>query len=472
MKKVIRFSKLFIPAMIFSAVLTVAGIASYFVTGGFNMGVDFQAGHIFEIQFAPTAFTATWSGGNARMEIAENHIYIATGSGTDMQTYTFNFNEYRNLSSLTGAISEIEGISIEFPEGVDPEAIETRFLVRSAQGDLTLGERPYRVHYMDTNNEEIAISDVREALYIIEENVVIQNMGRPQDRQFMIRIEAKEEVVEPVIEIANEEFPDETFDEMFDETFEDEYAEISDVPLIFNTEFEDEESAESIAVETAEENINSARITSILEDWFGEGEVVILRSDYVHPRFSSTLAWQAAMLMFYTLLIILIYASVRFKPKFAVGAVVGILHDALVIVAFIVWSGLEFNTTTIAAILTILGYSINNTIVIFDRVRENRKIYPDEIFVNIIDRSLTDTLSRTIITTLTTMIAVLSLIIFTTGSMRDFAITLQVGMISGIYTSTFIANGIVNAFEKGKIRREKKKFGNAGSQNTKLAQKA
>jgi preprotein translocase subunit SecF len=117
---------------------------------------------------------------------------------------------------------------------------------------------------------------------------------------------------------------------------------------------------------------------------------------------------------------------------------------------------MEFNTSTIAAILTILGYSINNTIVVFDRMRENRRHYPDEIFVTVLDRSLTETLSRTIITTLTTMLAVLSLFIFTTGSMKDFALALLVGLVSGVYTTTFIVTGFVYLWDKEKTKREKK----------------
>jgi preprotein translocase subunit SecF len=158
-----------------------------------------------------------------------------------------------------------------------------------------------------------------------------------------------------------------------------------------------------------------------------------------------------------TLLLILIYASIRFKPQFAIGAVLAIAHDALIIVAFVTWTRMEFNTTTIAAILTILGYSINDTIVIFDRIRENRRIYPDEEFVLTLDRSLTETLSRTIITTLTTMLAVLSLFIFTTGSMKDFALALLVGMISGVYSTIFVASGFVNWWDIQAKKRPKKK---------------
>jgi preprotein translocase subunit SecF len=167
--------------------------------------------------------------------------------------------------------------------------------------------------------------------------------------------------------------------------------------------------------------------------------------------------------------LILIYASIRFKPQFAIGAVLAIAHDALIMVAFIAWSRMEFNTTTIAAILTILGYSINDTIVIFDRVKETRLLYPEDSFSGVLDRAVTETLSRTIITTLTTMLAVLSLYIFTTrglyqngldaaekirlvftehNNMKDFALSLLIGMISGVYSTIFIACGWTLFWEK------------------------
>jgi preprotein translocase subunit SecF len=152
--------------------------------------------------------------------------------------------------------------------------------------------------------------------------------------------------------------------------------------------------------------------------------------------------------MFLTLLLILVYASVRFKPQFAIGAVLAIAHDALIMVAFITWSRMEFNTTTIAAILTILGYSINDTIVVFDRIREVRRLYPDDGFTELLNRAITETLGRTIITTLTTMLAVLSLYIFTSGSMKDFALALLVGMVSGVYSTIFIACGFTSLWQK------------------------
>jgi preprotein translocase subunit SecF len=403
MKKIIRFSKLFFPAMIFSITLTSAGVISYFVKGGFNLGVDFQAGLIQEVQFAPTAFNLTWSGrGNATIAFDRSGMYIVNSGvvGVDSRTVAFPFNEYGTVGELTRALtSRVEGLNarLDIPEGVS-----TQWLIRSAQGNPQLGSDPYLIHFLNPESAEIKIETVREAMSSLSQSVAVQRVGPPSNRHFMIRLEDKQ------------------------------------------TE--------------GEEGVPTEKITNILEGYFGAGEVVVLRSDYVGSRFSKNLTDQAGLLIALTLLLILAYASIRFKPQYAVGAVVGIIHDSLVMVAFVIWTGMEFNTTTIAALLTILGYSINNTIVVFDRVRENRRIYPDDVLVDVLNRSLSETLSRTIITTVTTMLAVLSLIIFTTGSMRDFALALQVGMISGVYTTTFIASGIVNFWEIKKVKREKQKL--------------
>jgi len=419
MKKIFRFSKLFFPAMIFSILLTGSGLVSYFVMGGFNLGVDFRAGLIQEVQFAPTAFSLTWSGrGNATISFDRNGLYIVnSGAGVESRTVAFPFSEYATVGALTQALSSnVEGLNVELDIAA---GTNSQWLVRSSQGNPYLGNDPYKVHYLDPNSPEIKIETVREALSNAGHTAAVQILGQPQDRHFMIRLDEKKT--------------------------------------------ENDSSAAGGSVEN---------ITNILEKHFGSGEVVVLRSDYVGSRFSKDLTDQAGILMGFTLLLILAYASIRFKPQYAIGAVIGIIHDTLVIVAFVVWTRMEFNTTTIAAILTILGYSINNTIVIFDRIRENRRIYPDEFFVNILNRSLTETLSRSIITTFTTMLAVLSLFIFTTGSMKAFAQALLVGMLSGVYTSIFIAPGFVNFWEKQKHKREKQKLAAPAGQIKGAASKA
>jgi preprotein translocase subunit SecF len=397
--RIIRFSKFFIPAAILSAALIAAGLVAYFLNG-FNLGVDFQAGLIQEVQLAPRAMGVTYHGrGNASISMTRNGLYIViSGSGVEAATHTFLFADYAAIGDLSAALAQIEGLEVE--TAADSGAA-TRWLVQNAQGNPLLGADPYIVHYLPEGLPEIPIEDIRSALSPLG-TVSVQVLGAPAERRFMIRLEDSE------IDGGR------------------------GVP--------------------AEAIINS------LETVFGEDGVAVTRSDYVGSRFSKQLSDQAGLLMGLTLLLILIYASIRFKPQFAVGAVLAIAHDALVIVAFVAWTRMEFNTTTIAAVLTILGYSINDTIVIFDRIRENRRIYPDEKPVDILDRSLTETLSRTIITTMSTMLAGLSLYIFTTGSTKDFALCLLVGMISGVYSTVFIASGMVHFWDIQAAKRSRKKL--------------
>ena len=397
--KVIRFSRLFVPAMVFSALLLIGGVTSLFLMG-FRLGVDFQAGVIQEVQFAPTAFSLTWSGrGNASIAFDRSGMFIVhSGVGVESRSIDLLFSEYPTVGALTQALgSELEGLDFELNV---PTGTNSQWLVRAAQRDPQLGSVPYLVHYLDPQSAEISIATVREALDVLEESVVVQSMGQPADRHFMIRLEDME--------------------------------------------------GEGIAP--------ADRLTSALEDHFGAGEVVVLRSDFVGSRFARNLTDQIGILITLTLLLILAYVAIRFKLQYATGAVLGIVHDSLVVIAFVVWTRMEFNTSTIAAILTILGYSVNNTIVVFDRLRENRRLYPDDLFVDVVDRSLNDTLKRTIITTLTTMLAVMSLFIFTTGAMKDFALALLVGMTSGVYTTIFIASGVVNFWETQRVKREKEKL--------------
>jgi preprotein translocase subunit SecF len=401
MRKTIQFSKLFFPAMIFSILLASTGIVGYIIKG-FNLGVDFQAGLIQEVQFAPTAFSITWSGrGNATIGFNRSGMYIVnTGVGIDPREIPFSFNEYTTLGALTrDMVSRLEGldVSLNVSEGISPQ-----WLIRSAQGHPQLGRDPYLVHYLDPESPEISITEVREAMSVLSLGVAVQNMGQPQDRHFMIRLEDRQGE-------GNEGAPTES-------------------------------------------------ITDILEAHFGYGEVVVLRSDYVGSRFSKNLTDQIGVLIGLTLLVMMIYVTFRFRLQYACGLILGIIHDGLVVVGFVVWTGMEFNTTTIAAILTIIGYSTNNTIVVFDRVRESLRIFPDQSFVTVLNISLTATLNRTIITTFSTMLAVMSLFIFTTGAMKDFALALQIGMISGVYTTTFIASGFVNLWENIKHKREKQKL--------------
>ena len=399
MKKILRFSRFFLPAAIMSGILTIFGITGYVVNNGFNLGVDFQAGLIQEVRFAPAAFTLTWSGtANAILSYDSNNIHIVvSGSGIENRTFTFPFSEYNTLASISQAMMrQIEGLEVSI---ITNAGISTQWLLFSVHGSPYLGSVPYVVHYLDPSSDLIDITQVRAAMDSFDQGVSVQSMGQPRDRHFMIRVQDKDEG-----------------------------------------------------------HVRPEEVTKILEDHFGSGEVVVLRSDYVGSRFSKNLTDQAGLLVALTLLLILVYSAFRFKFQYAVSLVLAIIYDALIIIGFVAWTRMEFTTSTIAAILTIIGYSTNDTIVVFDRIRETRRLYPDDSFVDVLNRALTETLGRTIITTVTTLLAVMSLFIFTTGSMKDFALALMVGMLTGVLTTTFLASGILSFMEAQKDKREKRKL--------------
>lgn len=146
---------------------------------------------------------------------------------------------------------------------------------------------------------------------------------------------------------------------------------------------------------------------------------------------------------------ILVYVAFRYEFSFAVGAVVAILHDVLMTVGWYSLSGRQFNATTVAALLTIIGFSINDTIVIFDRIREDLRLGVRGTFREIMNQALNQTLSRTIITSGTVFLATLSLYLFGGGAINDFAFTFLVGIITGTYSSIYIASALVLWWHKG-----------------------
>ena len=176
--------------------------------------------------------------------------------------------------------------------------------------------------------------------------------------------------------------------------------------------------------------------------------VEILKSDFISSKLSKTYAMQALFLLLGTMLCIWIYAAIRFRWDFALGSIIALIHDTLIMFAFLAVFQVEFSTTTIAAVLTIIGYSINDTVVILDRVRSNIQKLEVTKFDEIINQSLSETLSRSLITTIPTLFAVVSLYIFTTGTIHDFAWALIIGLISGCYSSIFISSGFISLVRK------------------------
>jgi preprotein translocase subunit SecF len=172
------------------------------------------------------------------------------------------------------------------------------------------------------------------------------------------------------------------------------------------------------------------------------GSFTRISRDIVGPTVGRDLQWKGIWATLTALGGILLYVAFRFRFTFAIGAIVATFHDILITVVFLTWFHYDLSLNVIAAILTIAGYSVNDTIVVFDRVREDQRLSRREPLDEIVNRAVNQTLGRTIITSGTTFLAVISLFLFGGEVLRGFAFTMIVGIITGTYSTVFIAAAI------------------------------
>ena len=386
MTKVIPFSRFRIIAPIITVFLIAVGIVvTFFVQGGVNLGIDFKAGMNIRAQIAPVAFQVSYSGEGAAVLNIRNNILTMEITGTEsVDTFSYPLADYATLSSLSAELVKIPDLTVVVMG--DADGPSARLLTLNYPYELGL---EYLAINQGLGLEDIPvkIDEVRDSLAEYGP-MQIQVVGTAQNQEFQIRVEEKEGARD----------------------FDQEIA---------------------------------AQIQSLLEATFGAGTVLIRQIDYVGARFSQNLAQQTIYLSVLALALILVYVWFRFRLAYAVSAIVPLLHDSLAMLAFIGATRMEISTATIAALLTIIGYSLNDTIVIFDRVRENTGIMRSTAFREIVDTSISQSLSRTLMTSLTTLLAVLAIFIFGSGSIKDFALAVIFGVIVGTYSSVFVASPIL-----------------------------
>ena len=185
-----------------------------------------------------------------------------------------------------------------------------------------------------------------------------------------------------------------------------------------------------------------SRVRDALSD-----KVEFRRVEIVGPRVSSELAFNGTVGMLIALLGILIYVWFRFEWQFAIGAIICTIHDVLMTLGFFTVFQLEFNLSSIAALLTIVGYSLNDTVVVYDRIRENLRKYKKMPLSELIDRSVNETLARTTTTSLTTLLALVALFVFGGAVIRSFVAAMIFGIVIGTYSSIYIAAPILIYFK-------------------------
>ena len=180
-----------------------------------------------------------------------------------------------------------------------------------------------------------------------------------------------------------------------------------------------------------------------LEKSFGKDSFVVERIEMVGPKVGKDLSSKAMMALLYSMIGILIYVSYRFEYRFAFAAVIALAHDTIITVGAFSLTGKEFALPVIAALLTVIGYSLNDTIVVFDRVRENLRLKRSLEITDLVNTSINQTLGRTIITSGTTLLVVLAIFIFGGSVIHDFAFALIVGVVIGTYSSIFVASPVL-----------------------------
>ncbi len=206
-------------------------------------------------------------------------------------------------------------------------------------------------------------------------------------------------------------------------------------------------------VETGESGEDSAQkkvtreIEEKVKEMVGSDGYIIMQVNYVGPRVGVELKQRGIQAVLYAIIGILIYVALRFEFRFALGAVAALVHDAIISTGVFVFLNKEFNLAIIAALLAIIGYSVNDTIVVYDRIRENMRRLRRLTFIEMVNVSVNETLSRTLLTSTTTLIAVLFLWFLGGGVIRDFSLILFVGIIIGTYSTIYIASSIIIFWE-------------------------
>ena len=191
-----------------------------------------------------------------------------------------------------------------------------------------------------------------------------------------------------------------------------------------------------------QDNIENAKVSDLVLETLSQGNTSVTKRDqsFVGPVVGEELKEQGGLAMIVALICIMIYVALRFEWKFSVGSVAALAHDVILVVGFFSITSVEFDLTVLAALLAVIGYSLNDTIVVFDRIRENFLLMRKGSSEEVINTSINQTLSRTVMTSVTTMLVLLALFFFGGQTIHSFAEALIVGVLIGTYSSIFIAS--------------------------------
>ena len=195
-----------------------------------------------------------------------------------------------------------------------------------------------------------------------------------------------------------------------------------------------------------EEIFKKNNINNFLNDIFSDESFTISKLEYVGAQVGSELREKGEWAMLIALFSILIYVAIRFELIYGLGAITALIHDVIITLGVFSLFELTFDLSVLAAILAVIGYSLNDSIVVFDRIRENNIILRKLSILDVLDKSINQTLSRTLVTSLTTLLVIISLLIFGGDAVKNFSIAMFIGIIVGTYSSIFVASASLSYF--------------------------
>jgi preprotein translocase subunit SecF len=381
-KKIYPITKFRFIAVALSILLLIVGLISYIAFGGFNLGIDFQSGFSQRVQIAPAAIEFSYEGSDTvTLNVSGGVVTLVVRDDSGATYYEYTPEAYPTVGDLAAAVSS------DIPQ-VTAHALDasraTETLITGFGLPATLSAQPFMLNSANTDAATaVSIDAVRDAL---GDGAQVQVVGDEYRQVFQLRLANDDNLLE---------------------------GELAD------------------------------QVEGALTDAFGEDSVVVLQSDFVGPKYSSTLVSGSILIVIISITLILLYIWFRFKLAYALAAIVTLIHDTFLLIGFIALFRLEVSSTTIAALLTIIGYSLNNVIVIFDRIRENRPMLKDLAMPQLIDTSVSQSLSRTIFSSLTTALAILPLAILASGAIQLFAIEMVFGIVVGAYSCNFLAPSLL-----------------------------
>ncbi len=387
-KKIYPITKFRFYVVAFSALLLIVGIVFFFVMG-FNLSIDFQSGFSQRVQIAPTALSVTYDGTDTvTLNVSGGTLTLVKRDLSGANYFEFATANYATAGQLAEAInSSVSGVTVV---ALEPN-LPASGLITGFGLPATLGTTPFVLNRANTDTSKfVSIDEMRR---VVGEGAQIQVVGDDYKQIFQIRLTNDDNLSQEAI---------------------------------------------------------SLKLSDTLKGSFDSASIVVLQSDFVGPRYSSTLVSGSILIIIVSIVLILIYVWFRFKLAYALAAIITLVHDTFLLIGFIVVAQLEVSSTTIAALLTIIGYALNNVIVIFDRIRENRGFLKDLSLMELIDTSVSQSLSRTLYSSLTTALAILPLAILASGAIQLFAIEMVFGIVIGVYSSNLLAPSLLMWITRGK----------------------